>query len=115
MGAGPTTGWKWAWPRSPEQVLGLGKEDWLLEIMSKILQRDRNKSLKKEERGSQGPPALATLEQGSQAEPRSRTAAWALGVLTSSPCSLEQASGPQPCSLQPTAVQQGCWPTLARL
>lgn len=41
---------------SLEQVLGLGKEAWLLEIlMSKVLRRDRDKSLRKKKGGSKGP------------------------------------------------------------
>lgn len=93
----------------------MGKEDWLLGITSKILQRDQNKSLKKEERGSQGPPPVVTLEQGSQAEPCSRTAAWVLGTLTShrvalsKPLSLARAAcSPQPCSRVAGLPWPGC-------
>lgn len=69
---------------SLEQVLGLGKEAWLVEtIMNKVPQRDQDKSLGKKRGGSEGPDcgvSRALLQQ----QP------WVL-TLTSSLCSLQQA------------------------
>lgn len=87
VGARPTAGWKWARLCAFEQVLGLGKEGWLLEVpVSKNLQRDQDPSLEKKDGGSQCPWLWRPRSKG--CEPCSRTSSPVGGIALCKPPSL---------------------------